>query len=113
MEVPIFGHHYKDVAKLYPGVAERRLVHETVRRMINTLVLDLMTESAKRIKAAKPKRIEDVHAAGPLIAFSQKIADEAQTLKRFLRIELYQHYKVARMSAKAAALSPSCLGLPC
>jgi dGTPase len=39
--------------------------------------------------------------APPLIAFSEKIRLEQQTLKQFLRSNLYQHYRVARMSVKA------------
>ncbi len=36
-----------------------------------------------------------------LIGFSQEIWQEQQELKKFLRDNLYRHYKVARMSAKA------------
>src|SRR5450756_3181929 len=39
-EVSLFARHLKIVRDLYPGLADRRLIHETVRRMINTLALD-------------------------------------------------------------------------
>ena len=48
-----------------------------------------------------PKNPDEVHVAGPLIAFSPKIRDEQQQLQQFLRQHLYQHYRVARMSGKS------------
>ena len=39
--------------------------------------------------------------APPLIAFSAAIKREQQELKRFLRLNLYQHHQVARMTNKA------------
>jgi dGTPase len=89
------------VGKTYPGIDSRRMVHETVRRMINTLVLDLITESRARIAAADPKTLADIHAAEPLIAFSETVAVEQRELKRFLFANLYRHYRVMRMSEKA------------
>jgi dGTPase len=77
------------------------MVHETVRRMINTLVLDLITESRARIAAAQPKTLADIHAAEPLIAFSEGVAAEQRELKRFLFANLYRHFRVMRMSEKA------------
>ena len=37
----------------------------------------------------------------PLIAFSQSVRAEADTLKSFLHDNLYRHYRVMRMTAKA------------
>jgi dGTPase len=76
-------------------------VHETVRRMINTLVVDLVAESGHRIAAAAPRSIDDVRNALPLLGFSPAVRAEADELKRFLLRNLYRHYQVMRMSAKA------------
>jgi dGTPase len=43
--VPLFSRHLNGVRNQYPNLADRRLVHETVRRMINTLVSDLTEQS--------------------------------------------------------------------
>ena len=61
------------------------MIHETVRRMINTLIVDLTEESSRRIAVAAPASIDDVRKAGPLIAFSASLRAEADELKRFLR----------------------------
>lgn len=99
--VPLFARHAAPVRDQFPQIAERRMVHETVRRMINTLIVDLTDESTRRITAAMPATVEDVRRAGPLIAFSATVRAEADALKQFLYHQLYRHYKVMRMSAKA------------
>ena len=100
-EVGIFAHHMKKVRREHPKIDQRRLVHETVRRMIGTLVTDLTRESARNISGHAPRNIDDVRAAVPLITFSAAIERQQQELKRFLRLNLYQHYQVARMTNKA------------
>ncbi|MGQ0523292.1 MAG: deoxyguanosinetriphosphate triphosphohydrolase [Betaproteobacteria bacterium] len=100
-EVQIFARHMKAALRDFPELTGRRLVHETVRRMIDTLVTDLVQHTEKNIRAHKPRDLEDVRHAPPLVAFSGAIQREQQDLKRFLRAHLYQHYRVARMSAKS------------
>jgi dGTPase len=99
--VKIFSRHRAVVLRQYPRVAGRRLIHETVRRMIDTLVTDLMQTSAANIRKLAPASIEDVRRAPPLIAFSSRIREESHDLKRFLSHNLYRHYRVTRMSTKA------------
>lgn len=99
--VRIFSRHLEEVKAQHPGLFDRRLIHETVRRMINTLVSDLTASSRALIEQHRPRGIDDVRRAPPLIAFSPGIQQEQQALKEFLRKNLYQHYRVARMSAKA------------
>ena len=63
--VPLFARHAAPVRDQFPGIAERRMIHETVRRMINTLVVDLTEESSRRIAAAAPASIDDVRTVRP------------------------------------------------
>jgi len=100
-EVRIFAEHLHQVQNLYPALNGRRLIHETIRRMINTLVMDLCAESALLIADAKPKSIQDIRKAVPLISFSKGMQQRQLELKQFLRANLYRHYRVNRMSAKA------------
>ena len=85
----------------FPHMPGRRRVHETIRRMIDAQVTDLLAESARRIAAANLGALADVHAAPPLIAFTDTMKAENSSLKAFLRDHLYQHYQVLRMTAKA------------
>ncbi|HET7595798.1 MAG TPA: deoxyguanosinetriphosphate triphosphohydrolase, partial [Burkholderiales bacterium] len=100
-EVPIFARHMTAALREFPQLAGRRLVHETVRRMIDTLVTDLVQHTAESIRRHAPRDVEGVRAAPRLVGFSATIEQEQQELKHFLRVNLYRHYRVARMSAKA------------
>ncbi|MDA8382314.1 MAG: deoxyguanosinetriphosphate triphosphohydrolase [Betaproteobacteria bacterium] len=100
-EVALFGRHLQAVRQAYPMLAGRRLVHETVRRIIDTLVRDLIEQSRGRIQAAAPRSPDEVRQGPRLIGFSAAIEAEQQTLKTFLREQLYRHYRVTRMTAKA------------
>ena len=100
-EVRLFKRHMDDALRAFSGLTGRRLIHETVRRMIDTLVTDLIETSAAHIAKHAPESVEDVRQAPPLIAFSPETDEEQLELKRFLRDNLYRHYRVARMSRKA------------
>jgi len=99
--VQIFSGHLQLVKKLYPALEGRRLIHETVRRMINAQVVDLCQHSSRLIAAANPQSVDEVRQLPPLITFSDGMQKQQLELKRFLRGQLYQHYRVNRMSAKA------------
>jgi len=100
-EVRIFADHLHQVQTLYPSLNDRRLIHETIRRMINSLVMDLCAQSSSAIATASPQTIDDVRRSSPLIQFSKAMHEQQLELKQFLRANLYRHYRVNRMSAKA------------
>lgn len=110
-EVSLFARYHAEVEKLFPGVSGRRAINETVRRMINALVEDLIQASRANIREASVRSIEDVRNAPPLITFSNAMKAEAQELKRFLRKNLYQHYQVNRMTSKARRIVTDLFGI--
>ena len=100
-EVSLFARHAAAADAEFPQLSDRRRVHETIRRMIDALVTDLLAESARRIADAAPQTLADIHRAPALIAFTEAMLAENRALKGFLREHLYQHYQVLRMTAKA------------
>lgn len=101
-EVELFNTQYQVVRSLYPKLEGRCLVHETIRRMINELVVDLVETSQARLQEVAPTSIEDVRNCDrPLIGFSDKMKEQSLQLKQFLRKQLYRHYRVHRMTRKA------------
>ena len=100
-QVTLFADNLNQVRTQYPELTGRRLIHETVRRMINALVVDLCEESNTNIASAAPKTIDDVRSNAMLISFSPGMREQQTELKRFLRANLYQHYRVNRMTSKA------------
>lgn len=109
--VPLVATHLEQVRKAYPALPERRVVHETVRRMINTLVTDLIQQSERNLSAQNLSTIEEVRSAPAMIAFSPEINEQQRALKNFLRTHLYRHYRVMRMSAKAQRIISDLFGI--
>jgi dGTPase len=99
--VALYARHAAAARAEFPAIAGRRLIHETVRRMIGALVEDLLEESTRRIREAGVASLDDVRAAPALIGFSPAMQAENRELKVFLRENLYRHYQVLRMTNKA------------
>jgi len=109
--VPLVAAQLNEVRHAYPDLPERRVVHETVRRMINTLVTDLIRQSESNISLYSPAMLEDVRNAPAMIAYSSEMNELQRALKNFLRIHLYRHYRVLRMSAKAQRIIRDLFGV--
>ena len=109
--VPLVATQLNEVRHAYPKLPERRVVHETVRRMINTLVSDLVQQSERNISKQCPTALEDVHLATTMIAYSAEMNEQQRALKNFLRTHLYRHYRVLRMSAKAQRIISDLFGI--
>jgi dGTPase len=103
--VQSFQEPFNEVMELWPELPKRRIIHEVIRRMINRQVLDLIDTSQKVIDACAPGSIDEVRTAGaPLIRLSEEAHARHLELKRFLRTRLYRHFRVHRMTVKAARI---------
>ena len=101
-DVPVVGPVLRDVGERYPGIEEPRLIHETIRRVIDRMVSDLVAETRRRIAAATPRSVSDIRNHGaPIVAFSEEMSANDKALKAFLFERMYRHYKVNRMASKA------------
>ena len=109
--VPLVAEHLHEVRSAYPDLPERRVVHETVRHMINTLVSDLIRQSERNIAARKPATLEAVRSAAAMVAFSPEMNERQRALKGFLHTHLYRHYRVMRMSVKAQRIIGDLFGV--
>jgi dGTPase len=101
-EIRVFQRQYDIVVAQYPGLGERRLVHEIIRRMINFIVVDLIRTTQGRLDEVQPNSIDAVRGLSkPLVGLSDSAREEHLELKEFLLEHLYKHYKVLRMTSKA------------
>jgi dGTPase len=101
-DVPLVGPVFHEVATRYPGIEETRLIHESIRRMIDRMVRDMVAETRSRLLDSGVKSADDVRRLGrPVAAFSDAMRDNDRALKRFLYARMYRHYRVNRMSHKA------------
>ncbi len=102
LEIKLFRDQYDKVAGKYSDINNRQMIHEIIRRMINVMVVDLIDTSRNNITAAQLDSLEDVRKQQqPLMSFSDEMSALNLELKQFLRENLYQHYRVHRMSRKA------------
>lgn len=101
-QVPVFAQQYDLVLQKYPQLEGRSLVRETLRRLISTMVVDLIETSQAAIVASGVQTLEEVRQqAQPLIQYSAAMWVAKNELKRFLRENLYFHPTVYRMSWRA------------
>ncbi len=83
-----------------------RLRHETIRRVINALVSDVVDESRRRLAALDPDNADRIRRAKkPVIGFSPRMSGANDAIKEFLRARMYRHWRVNRMSNKARRLT--------
>ncbi len=100
--VPLFCMHYEKVMRNHQPIGERPAIHETIRQMMNFLIMDVVDETAKRIKKSNICSLDDVRGAGePLVGFSREVRHMNAEMKRYLFKHMYHHYRVVRMAAKA------------
>ncbi|MEM7042895.1 MAG: deoxyguanosinetriphosphate triphosphohydrolase [Pseudomonadota bacterium] len=101
-DLPMIGGIISGVSKRYPDVDESRLIHESVRRLINLMVSDLLRETERRLAVAAPGSAQALRAlSDPVVAFSPDVSASLMDLRGFLRSHMYNHYKVMRMARKA------------
>jgi len=101
-EHALFDTGYREVRDLYPDLEDRRLIYEIIRRMIGTVVNDLIEETRRRIDTAGVTSIDDVRSAdGPLVSLSDAVREQHLSLKQFLHRHLYGHEQKLEMTRKA------------
>lgn len=94
--------HYDKVIRKWKDLSDSKLRHEIIRRMINTVVSDLIETSQTLIESVKPNDIDVVRKCGKsLIRMSEKTESMHKVLKKFLRDNLYRHEHVNNMTKQA------------
>ena len=88
----------------HPGLAAlpgRRLLFESLRRMLSALVGDLVESTATAVARYSPADADAVRRLPPLASFSAPVHAEIVALKRFLHAELYRHPQVMQTTDRA------------
>jgi dGTPase len=101
-EVPLVGPVFDEVAGRYPGLEESRLIHESIRRLIDRMVRDLIDETRRRLAESRADSADEIRNLGrPIAAFSEAMGNHDRALKRFLHQRMYRHQRVNRMTSNA------------
>ena len=104
-EVPLFAHYKLLTLQQHPGLSEahkaRRLLYETIRRMLSDQVYDVIDVTRVNLQKHKPQSADEARQAGPLVAFGPDMMGRVQDMKTFLFKHLYRHPQVMEMTNNA------------
>jgi dGTPase len=103
-EVPLFARYRDDALAEHPGLARaggRRLLFETLRRMLSAQVYDVVYATAAVLAQHRPRSADEVRQLPPVVRFSAAMRAESTELKRFLFRHLYRHPQVMVTTANA------------
>jgi dGTPase len=102
LDLPLVGPVFAQVIARYPEAESGRVVYESVRRLINLMVNDLIAETGRRLERAAPQSVADIRGLDePVVAFSDQMTDNDRTVKAFLMERLYRHERVNTMTTHA------------
>lgn len=105
-EIPLVGPTFAHVAEAYPGIDPTSLIHESVRRLIDRMVTDLLEETNRRLEAAAPQTASDIRALNhPVVAFSKEMRENERVLRSFLFSRMYRHERVMRMTSEVKGVA--------
>jgi dGTPase len=103
--VPLFDDFYQQTLREHPHLAQpaqgRRLLYETIRRMLSAQVYDVIDTTRQALEATRPTSVDEARALPPLLRFSEAMHARSTTLKQFLFQNLYRHPQVTQTTQHA------------
>jgi dGTPase len=101
--VALFARFKQEALRDHPALVQkgRRLLFETIRRMLSQQVYDVIDATLEALCRCRPANADEVRQARPLVQFSEPMREASQELKRFLFRELYRHPQVTRTTGQA------------
>jgi len=106
--MPLFRAFHDAVRAEEPNAAMRLTISETLRRILNALVTDLMREVHARVKALRIATLEDVRRTpGRIVALSPALEAERAVAKTFLYANLYNSPGMEEVHRHAEAVVES------
>lgn len=102
LNIGLWKQTHQEIKRRFPNIKDEIATYQIVKTLINKQVTDLVLETEKNIKKFKINSIKDVRKFPRKIAsFSEEMNELRKPLREFLMKNLYQHYRVIRMSNKA------------
>lgn len=99
--VPLFVRFRDATWQEYPQAKGRRLLFDTIRRMLSQQVYDVIDATRALLAEHQPGTANEARLCPPLVRFSQPMREASTELKRFLFRELYRHPQVNDTTARA------------
>ncbi|MDO8456852.1 MAG: deoxyguanosinetriphosphate triphosphohydrolase [Burkholderiaceae bacterium] len=103
--VALFDDFRQQTLAEYPQLQDatqgRRLLYETIRRMLSAQVYDVISATQGALDAAAPRSVEEARQMAPLLQFGEDMRVKSQALKQFLLHQLYRHPQVMHTTGQA------------
>lgn len=104
--VPLFAYYYEATLRDWPALAvpeaQRKLLYESIRRMLSDQVYNVIGHSRLQIESCGVKSVQEVRHCGRLLmGFSEEMKIRSQALKQFLLRQLYRHPQVMQTMESA------------
>jgi dGTPase len=94
-----------DIRRQYPGLDRQRQAYELIRRLITTMIEDVIAESFRRLDRFSPASADAVRRAGSaVVGFSAEMEENDRAIKRLLTARVYRHRRVMAVMERAEAL---------
>jgi len=99
--VPLFTRFRDETLSEFPDVKGRRLLFDTIRRMLSQQVYDVIDATRHALTEHGPTSADGARQCPPLVRFTPTMREASTQLKRFLFKELYRHPQVNETTARA------------
>jgi dGTPase len=99
--VELFDEHGAAAQRAFPQLQGRRLLYETIRRMLSAQVYDVIDTTRAMLQDAAPTSAGEARASAALVRFSDAMRKKSANLKGFLLHNLYRHPQVAATTGQA------------
>lgn len=103
-EVGLVARCLYDARADHPQLKGRRLLYETLRRLLSVQVYDVIDASRAALLARAPTDASAARHGPALICFTPEMRAESSALKRFLFACLYRHPRVRATTDRAQAV---------
>jgi dGTPase len=103
-DVPLVAHFHDQTLAEFPQLPARRLLYESIRRMLSVQVYDVIAATQAAVQAAGPVDADAARLCPPLLCFSPQMRMQSLELKRFLMKNLYRHPRVVETMALAKTM---------
>ncbi len=91
-EAPVFAVSFAQVQEAFPAATRKSQFNEALKRVIDYLATDLITETKRLVTERKIHSVEDVRNAPIRLAqFSERATADNASLKKFLFAHIYDH----------------------
>ena len=99
--LPLVAEAMEMAREANPDAPRDRLASETIRRVINLMVTDVLAEARRRLDRLRPRDVNDIRGApGPIVTFSDRMTELNGQTRDFLRARMYHHWRVNRTALK-------------